>query len=180
MRRVLAVALALAVAAALVVGALYATAPRATRVKVGDRAPALDLPRLSGGPPAPIPGLGQAPVVLVFLDPRSPRAAWWLADLERLHRRYGPRGLKVAVVSLDADVAPLRAAAEAAGVTFALLHDPGGAALRDTYGIPPGLLAYVIGPTGLVEAVYRGAFEWRGPEVRERLEAHLAPAPPGW
>jgi peroxiredoxin len=180
MRRVWAVALTLAVAAALVVAALYATAPAATRVKVGDRAPALSLPRLAGGPPEPTPGLGRSTVVLAIFDPRTSPTAFRLGDLERLHRRYGPRGLRVVGVSLHADAAALRAAAEAVGVTFPLFRDPGGVALHDTYGVPSGFLAYVIAPTGVVEGVYRNTFDWRADDVRERLEAHLQPAPPGW
>jgi peroxiredoxin len=180
MRRVLAVALALAVAAALVVAALYATAPEALRVKVGDRAPALSLPVLAGGTSQPLPGLATAPLVLVIFDPRTPPSPALVGDIERLHRRYGPRGLRVVGVSLDPDVAALRAASEAVGVTFPILRDPGGAALRDTYGVPSGLLAYVIAPTGIVASAHRHSFDWRAHDVRASLEAQLQPAPPGW
>jgi peroxiredoxin len=180
MRHVLAVALALVVAAALVVGAMYATAPPATRVKVGDRAPALTLPQLTGGAPVSIPGLGQAPVILVIFDLRFPNAAYRLTEIDRMNRRYVTRGLRVVGVSLDAETEPVRTAAAMAGVTFPILRDPGGAALRETYGVPPDFRAFLISRTGVVDAVYRESFNWRRNEVREQLEAHLAPPLPTW
>jgi peroxiredoxin len=180
MRRVLMVALALGVAATVVVAVLYGLAPPATRVKVGTRAPDLNLPQITGGPPRSLPGLGRAPVMLVIFDLRLPHASYVLGDLERMNRRYVARGLRVVAVSLDADAGPVRATAAEANVTFPILHDPGGVALRDTYGVPSGFMAYLISPTGVLEQVYRGPLDWRSIEVRERLEAHLAPPPPGW
>ena len=180
MRRGLYAALAVTVAAAVVLAVLYATAPPATPVKVGDRAPTLSLPTISGDTPVPIPGLGQAPLVLVIFDLRSPSATLQLADLERLHRRYWRRGLKVVGVSLDAELAPLRAAVEKSEASFPILRAPGGVALQGSYGVPAEFLAYVIAPTGVVEGIYRGPFDWRATEMRARLEAHLLPPPPGW
>jgi len=177
---VLAILLGAAVAVVVVMAAVYATAPRATRVRVGDRAPALSLRPLSGGAPMPIPGLGQAPVLLVLLDSGWPNATRQLADVERLQRRYLTRGLRVVGISLDLTAAPMLVEAERATVTFTLLHDPGGTALRGTYGVPRALEVYLIAPSGVVEAVYLDGFDWRQAEVRERLEAHLAPPPPGW
>lgn len=174
--------IALAVAAVAVVFAVavrYAVAPPATKVKVGDEAPEFALPHYNQ--PASRGNLKElrgSLVLLVRLDSRWPQSAVYLAELEKIHRRFLRDGLVVVAVALDAAVEQraLEYLLGNRGVSFTVLLDPGGAATDPLYGSPRGRAeTYVIDPQGRVQAVYLEPQKWTALPLREELAARLPP-----
>jgi peroxiredoxin len=63
--------------------------------------------------------------------------------MERLYQLYGPKGLRIAAVSIDeGDVEDVRAFAKEYGITFDVLHDATGDIQREyqTTGVPESFL----------------------------------------
>ena len=91
-------------------------------------------------------------------------------DLERLHREYAPRGVRVVAVSVDegSDEKVARFA-KAAGVTFAVAHDTDGAVQRlyQTVGVPE---TYLVSADGKLLWHKAGALDRGAPEARKALE----------
>ena len=175
------VLVASAVAAAVVVAGLYLRAPRATRVRVGDRAPDLELPAVVDGTPARFTAAGPGPTVLLFFDTRGPNAERYLRYVEeRINRRYFQRGLRVVGICTDTDLAAARALASSVPLTFALLSDPEARVASATFGAPRAPEAYLLDRTGRVEAVFTEQIDVSDPEVRAALERGLGPAPGGF
>lgn len=96
-----------------------------------------------------------------------------MPSIERLHRAFGPRGLKVLAVSIDkrGDESLIRDFARAYGLTFAILHDPDGAIQRiyRTTGVPE---TYVIARDGVIRKKTIGAADWSS-EGNRALVAQL-------
>ena len=95
-------------------------------------------------------------------------------DLERIHRDYGPRGLRVLAVSVDADGddRKIRDFIGRYSATFSIGHDPEGT-IRDSYqslGIPE---SYLISPDGKLLFRNPGAFPEGAANVRAAIEAAL-------
>lgn len=95
-------------------------------------------------------------------------------DLERIHRDYGARGLRVLAVSVDADGddTKIRDFIGRYSATFSIGHDPEGT-IRDRYqslGIPE---SYLISPDGKLLFRNPGAFPEGAATVRAAIEAAL-------
>jgi len=172
-------AVALVVAAVVVIAGLYARAPRATRVHAGEIAPDFTLPPATGGPPVRLSDSRGHPTILVFFDTRWPGSDAYLRYLERLHRRYRARGLRLTGVALDSDVDVVRQFVARNELTFVVLTDPFAAALHTSYGTPRDPEAYLLDAEGRVLAAFTERIDWSTQEFLERLEKHLQPAPPG-
>jgi peroxiredoxin len=168
------------VAAVIVIAGLYATAPRGTRVHVGEMAPDFELPVVTGGPPTRLSDNRGGPNLLLFFDTRWPGSDAYLRYLERMHRRYFRRGLRTTAVALDPDPTVVREFVGRNGITFAVLSDPFAAKLVSRYGTPRDPEAYLLDPAGRVEAVLLERVDWTNPKVSEILAKHLQPAKPGW
>lgn len=182
-RQALTVTGGLGVAALLVLAFFYLQSPRATRVKVGQQAPALALPTVQ--PSTSQPSLAQlrgSAVLLVVFDAACPVCPRYLAGVEALYRRYFRRGLAVYAVSLDRDPGAARSMLLKSEATFLALSDPGGTTMRRDWGeVRPGE-GYLIDARGVVRAVYPDPIDWNDLAMRRReIEPHL-PAPPsaGW
>jgi peroxiredoxin len=145
-------------------------------VGVGDEAPDFALRTLDGSWEARLSALRPLPVLLVLFETRWEPARRDLGEVERLHRRYVGRGLRVIGVALDAgepDAQMLRDVV----VTFPVLRDRGGQVLARDWGRPPACQAYLIGPDGRVSAVFQGRVAWRASSTRDRIEPLLFPEP---
>jgi len=173
-------AVALVVAAVVVIAGLYARAPHATRLHVGEIAPDFTLPVVTGGPSVRLSEIRGGPNLLFFFDTRWPGSDAYLQYLERMHRRYFRRGLRTTGVALDSDVAAVRRFVARNELTFAVLSDPFAYALHWSYGTPRDPEAYLLDAQGRVLAVFTERVDWSTREFRERLEKQLQPAPPGW
>jgi len=141
---------------------------------VGDAVPAYATRTLAGDTARVGPGQTQ-PLTLLNVW-----ATWCVPcqkefpDLERIHRDYGPRGLRVLAVSVDAggDDAKIRDFIKRYAATFAIGHDPEGA-IRDRYqslGIPE---SYLISPEGRLLFRNPGAFPEGAANMRAAIEAAL-------
>jgi peroxiredoxin len=175
---ILSASLAAVVAAAIVIAGLYLRAPRATRVHVGDTAPDFELPYVEGGAAARLSAHRGAATLLVFFDTRWPQSDWYLKSLERMHRRYSRRGLRTMAVAVDPDPAVVREFVRRNEVTFAVVSDPGAARIGPLYGTPRDPEAYLLDPSGRVEAVFVERVDDASPRVRDILAKYLRPIPP--
>jgi peroxiredoxin len=173
-------ALAVAVAAAVVIAVVYVRAPRATRVHVGDTAPDFELPAVTDAPPTKLSGNRGGPNLLVFIDTRWPGSDAYIRYLERMHRRYFRRGLRTTAVAVDPDPVLVREFVRRNGVTFAVVSDPFAAKLVTSWGTPKDPEAYLLDPALRVEVVLLERVDWTSPKVRDFLDKHLQPGPPGW
>lgn len=100
-----------------------------------------------------------------------------MPSLEALHRRLGPRGLRIVAVSIDdpGTVDQIRAFRDALGLTFEILHDADGRIRRDyqTTGVPE---TFVIGPDGVIRKKVIAAANWDSPANRAVIGRLLAEA----
>jgi peroxiredoxin len=170
---------AAAVVVVVVVGFWWLLAPEATLVKVGHQAPDLELPSLGGEGKTRLSSFRGRPLLLVMFLSECRLCEAQMGEIERLHRRMLPEGLQVIGVSADADRAALIAFVRKHQVTFPVLEDPGGPALRQAYGSWRLPEAYLIDASGKVAAVWLGAVRWGGREVQDAIGGVLAPRPAG-
>ena len=98
--------------------------------------------------------------------------------IEQLHRAYAGKGLKIVAVSVDepGSEAQIRSFVKQYGLTFEVLHDPGGQAgkvSRDyqTTGYPETV---IIGRDGIIRKKLLGAHDWNSAENRALIERLLA------
>ena len=93
--------------------------------------------------------------------------------IERLHRAFGPRGLRVLAVSIDGkgDEQTIRSFVREYGLTFEILHDPEGDIQRTyrTTGVPE---TFVIARDGTIRKKTIGAADWSS-EGNRALVAQL-------
>ncbi|MFL5575505.1 MAG: TlpA disulfide reductase family protein [Gemmatimonadaceae bacterium] len=98
------------------------------------------------------------------------------ADLERLHREYAPRGVRVVAVSVDeGSDAKVERFAKGERVTFAVGHDAAGRVQRlyQTVGVPE---TYLVSPAGTLLWRKAGALSHGAPEARQAIDAALSAA----
>ena len=164
------------VAVAVVLAVWYARAPRATRVKVGQAAPALEVPAAPGQPAVHLAEVKAPALLLVLFDTRWPQSGARLLETERLHRRYLQRGLRVLGVAVDDPGKDVGSVLNNLGVTFTVVGDPGARALGAGFGAPPAFEAYLLGPGHVVEAVYVDQLDSRSPLLRAEIERLLPEA----
>lgn len=162
-----------------VVGFWYARAPEATLVKVGQAAPELELPSLGGSGTTRLSAFRGHPVVLVMFLAGCHICEAETPEIERLHRAYLRRGLRVIGVSVDKERSTRERFVRRHGVTFIVLEDTNGQAVRAAYGSWKFPEAYLIDAAGKVDAIYLGSVDWRGSEVRDRILGLLPPEPEG-
>ena len=174
-RRLLFLFLAIAVALALVLGYFYVQAPPATPVRQGETAPELELISTAGR--LRLSSLRHLPVMLVVFDSQWPLSRIYLAEIERLHRLYGPVGLAVVGIGVDKDPEAVTAYTRPAEITFLIYADPGGRVIGPRYGLPRNEtpLVYLIAPGGRVEGVYADLRRWREGGMREKLKELIRP-----
>lgn len=93
--------------------------------------------------------------------------------MERAYREYGPRGLEILAVTIDAGRADgVRAFMQELNLTFPALLDPDMTVLYAyRLGGIPG--SFLIDRRGVVRAVEFGFRDWASAESRRKLEALL-------
>jgi peroxiredoxin len=171
--------LAALVVVAVVVGFWWLRSPEATLVKVGQPAPDLELQSLGATSKTHLSSFRGRPVLLVMFMSSCHICDADMPELERLHRQMLPRGLVVVGVSADTERAALQQFVQRHQVTFPVLEDPGGAALRQVYGSWRLPEAYLIDASGKVAAVWLGSVRWSGRDVRDAITPLLPPRKPG-
>jgi peroxiredoxin len=101
-----------------------------------------------------------------------------MPSIEQLHRAYKGKGLKILAVSVDdpGTVAQVRSFVKEYGLTFEVLHDPGGQEGRvsrdyQTTGYPETV---IIGRDGIIRKKLLGAHDWNSAENRALIDRLLA------
>ena len=100
-----------------------------------------------------------------------------MPSIQRLHDRFGARGLKIVAVSVDNPGTQdgIRAFRDKYGLTFEILHDPTFRIKRiyQTTGVPE---TFIIAEDGTIRRKYIGADDWDS-EANQALIAALLGAP---
>ena len=100
-----------------------------------------------------------------------------MPSMERLHRAYDGRGLKVVAVSIDDYVSEdsIRAYARNLGITFDILHDPKHEIEKayQTTGYPE---SFVIDRSGVIRKKWISAADWASPGNRALIDELLGGA----
>jgi peroxiredoxin len=172
-------ALVVLVTVGVFVGFWWLRSPESTLVKVGQPAPDLELRSLGATTSTRLSSFRGRPVLLVMFMSSCHLCDEEMPEIERLHRRMLPRGLMVIGVSADTERPALERFVERHQMTFPVLEDPGGPALRQAYGSWRLPEAYLIDAAGKVAAVWLGSVKWSGPEVGEAITRLLPPRKPG-
>ena len=159
---------AAAIGILVILGYWYLRSPESTMVKAGMMAPELELPANVYGTKARLSSFRGRPVLLVFFMATCEVCEAEVPQIERLFREFRTRGLMVLGVSVDADYATRERFVREHGITFPILQDPNGVAVRQAYGSYKMPEAYLIDSHGRVDSVYLGRVKWR-PAVRERI-----------
>ena len=98
-----------------------------------------------------------------------------MPSIEKLHREFGPRGLKIVAVSVDdpGQQAAVRDFARELGLTFEILHDPTHDIQRayQTTGVPE---TFVLGKDGVIRKKIIGATDWSSQGTRALVAQLLA------
>ena len=181
MRQKLLLALAAASVAVLVAfGVWWAVAPPAPLVHEGERAPDFALPHFNmPSRRGTLSELRGDPVVLVRFDSRWASTGPYLAEVEKIHRRFLRDGLVVVGIAFDpaAEQRALEFVLHNRDVTFTVLLDPGGASTGPLYGMPRDRPeTYLIDTTGHIRAIEQEPRPWTN-EMGLRRLGELIPAP---
>ena len=98
-----------------------------------------------------------------------------MPSIEKLHREFGPRGLKIVAVSVDdpGQQQAVRSFARDLGLTFEILHDPTHDIQRayQTTGVPE---TFVLGKDGVIRKKIIGATDWSSEGTRALVAQLLA------
>jgi peroxiredoxin len=177
LRAALTALVVLAVAAAVVLGYWLLRSPEITQVKVGDIAPDLRLPFPGSAARLSIHGFRGEPVLLVMFLSGCHICEREIREVEAVHRTYGPQGLTVIGVSVDPNDRTRRAFIRRHQLSFLVLADDNGAAVREAYGSWKFPEAYLLDAEGRVAEVWLGSVKWRSDAVRERIRRLLPERP---
>lgn len=149
---------------------LVAWALPAAAVEAGDRAPALEAPRL---------GAAGETVSLASLRGRVVYVDFWaswcvpcrvsMPALEALHRRLGARGFVVIGVNKDVAAADAERFLRRVPVSFPLAADPADAAAR-AFAVKAMPSGYLVDRRGVVRRVHRGFTEETAAELGREVE----------
>lgn len=168
----------LAVAFALLVFTPPPSAAAFKNVAEGAEAPGFKLKAIDGSEVSLDSYKKDKAVVLVFFATWSERAMSQLADLEKLSKELGPKGLKVIALNVEhehgseEDANRIRAKMAEVGVTFPVLFDAGLDIYRG-YGVVAVPSTAVLGEGGVVRAAINGYPSFAGSEIRDRVEVML-------
>jgi peroxiredoxin len=170
---------AAAIGLVVVVGFWWLRSPESTQVKVGQAAPDLELLSLGATQKTRLSSFRGRPILLVMFLSNCHLCEAEMPEVERLNRRMLPRGLTVIGVAADEDRTALERFVQRHEVTFPVLQDPGGHALRQAWGSWKLPEAYLIDASGTVAAVWLGSVNWSGDAVRDAIAKVLPPRKPG-
>lgn len=155
--------------------ALVTLGPQVQRVEVGARAPNFKAVNLATNDSVSLRDEYRGSVTLVNIW-----ATWCgpcveeMPAIERLYQSLGPRGFRVAAVSIDeGDPADVRTFAQNLGITFDLLQDRTGLIQRtyQTTGVPE---SFLLDRDGVIVKRIIGAHDWGSPVNRKLVERLVA------
>lgn len=150
--------------------------PLARVPAVGDPVPAYTATTLQGEPVSLEAMTGQ-PVLLNLWATWCHPCREEMPDLQRLHQTYGPRGLRVIGVSIDAPGAAgdIPAFLREFGVGYPIWLDPDDRA-SSLFGVPGIPATFLIGADGTLLWKHLGPVESTDPGLQRGIEAALSPS----
>jgi peroxiredoxin len=165
-------ALVLAAFAVLAASAIYRHMPQGQRI--GQPAPAFELPTMTGEALALEQLRGRLLVVNFWATWCAPCVAE-MPSLQRLHQALGGEGLTVAGISVDAKAPALERFVREHRLSFPILHDATGTTAA-AYGVDGYPETFVIDPDGRILEHYAGPALWHTPEALAHFRALLKPS----
>ena len=139
---------------------------------VGQPAPDFTLPDLDGNP-VQLAKLKGSVVLLDFWATWCGPCVASMPNLEKIHKEYGEKGLKVYTVNQGEDKEQIQAFKEKKNLTMPVLMDKDQHVGNKLYGCPGIPVTVIIGKDGVVKKVYLG-FDPEGDEaMRKVIEEEL-------
>lgn len=146
-------------------------------VAVGSRAPDFKARDLRGGAVRTIANYrGQVVLLNVWATWCEP-CRIEMPSMEELYKAYGPRGLHIVAVSIDATAGEdsIRAYAKDLGLTFEILHDPTHE-IEKAYQVTGYPESFVIDRSGIIRRKWISAADWNAPSSRALFDELLGSA----
>jgi len=142
----------------------------------GAKAPEFELKTLDGREFSLSDGLGRGPVVLAFFKVSCPTCQYAFPFLERLHRAYGSKGVRLIGVSQN-DAKETAAFVKEFGITFpVLLDDPRSYPVSNAYGLTNVPSTFYVAQDGEIEVSSVGWLKADFEELNRRMAEGIAPA----
>jgi peroxiredoxin len=173
--------LGVVVAAAAMVAFIWSNRGDFTPLDIGSRAPDYTALTLAGDSVRLSSFAGDV-VLLNIWATWCPPCVAEMPALQRLHEALGEHGLSIVAVSVDAPPSlgtamgvfsgDVRAFAERFGLTFTVLHDPGGR-IQSRYQVNGLPTTFLIDREGRVRRKVMGAAEWDEPRFADEIRALL-------
>ena len=138
----------------------------------GAQFPAFDLPAPDGRRHRSDDYAGR-PLLINFWATWCPPCRSEMADLEALHRRLAPAGLRLLAISVDDDVNLVREYVRREGLTFTILLDPGQRWSGPALAVPGFPTTYLVGRDGLIREAWIGPRAWVEPAMLETVARRL-------
>lgn len=121
--------------------------------------PVFSLPDLSGALKSSLDFKGGA-LLLNFWATWCPPCRAEMAGLERIHKEFGPSGLRLVGVSVDEDLNLVREFLLQQGIGFEVLSDPKALISQNVLGTTVLPVTLLVGRSGVVQRVEVGERRW--------------------
>lgn len=134
----------------------------------GRRLPDLSLPGLDGARHAL-----AGPCLLNFWATWCPPCRAEMASLNRLHRDFAGRGLRVLGVAVDEDLNLVREYQRSQALDFPILLDPGAHLAKSEFAVPGFPTSWLVDRDGRCREIWVGERDWDVPGNRAAIAALL-------
>jgi len=146
-------------------------------LKAGAKAPDFTLSTLDGKPFSLAQKLSEGPVVLAFFKVSCPVCQYAFPFLERLHKAYGDRGVKVIGVSQD-NKSNTASFIKEFGITFPVLLDPADSfTVSNNYGLTNVPTVFWINTDSEIETSSVGWIKVDFEQINRMMAEHLHATP---
>jgi peroxiredoxin len=152
--------------------ALWAPVAPAFALDAGDRMPEIGLTDLSGKKVTAASLKGKVVIVDFWASWCAP-CKEEMPVLQRLHKKYGPKGLVVVGVSVDNDASNVKGFLKKLGVSFPIVHDAKHA-VSERYSPPTMPSSYIVDRKGIVRHVHKGFRAGDAKKMEAEVKALLA------
>jgi peroxiredoxin len=141
------------------------------------KAPDFTLPTLDGKPFSLAQALAEGPVVVGFFKVSCPVCQYAFPFLDRLHKAYGGRGVRVVGISQD-NAANTSAFVKQFGVTFPVLLDESDSyVVSNAYGLATVPSVFWINSDGKIEISSVGWIKADFEHINHKMAEHLQSSP---
>jgi peroxiredoxin len=143
----------------------------------GTKAPDFTLPTIDGKPFSLAQALAEGPVITGFFKVSCPVCQYTFPFLDRLHKAYGGRGIRVVGISQD-NASNTSAFIKQFGVTFPVLLDESDSyVVSNAYGLATVPSVFWINPGGKIEISSVGWIKADFDRINRKMAEHLQSSP---